>query len=262
MFDICFYFSARLERPREDIEFDWHMASGFWRSIWKISTVSCGLPRTQGTISFCYQTLSLPCSYIYICVVMESKFSSLYCFPFSCLFDSIFSEFWLHLLLVSWILISTLLSKILQAAGVDFPPREENSVPLFTPPQTQPLRHPHLYTPPGQSYEDAAIQASLQSAPPASALRLSFMCLPMWFLSSSLSDLVSFVSRSHHLCLMSKCWKEYHYTSIIILCWYFIFMLLSRLYLILLFFPCCSPCLIISKKIYSGCFLTFYRTFL
>lgn len=136
----------------------------------------------------------------------------------------------------------------MQAAGVDFPPREENSLPLFTPPQTQPLRHPHLYTPPGQSYEDAAIQASLQSAPPAPALRLSFMCLPMWFLSSSLSDLVSFVSRSHHLCLMSKCWKEYHYTSIIILCWYFIFMLLSRLYLILLFFPCCSPCLIISKK--------------
>lgn len=61
----------------------------------------------------------------------------------------------------------------LRAAGVDFPPREENSVPLFTPPQTQPLRHPHLYTPPGQSYEDAAIQASLQSAPPAPALSLS-----------------------------------------------------------------------------------------
>ncbi|KAJ1274957.1 hypothetical protein BS78_05G099100 [Paspalum vaginatum] len=61
----------------------------------------------------------------------------------------------------------------LRAAGVDFPPREENSVPLFTPPQTQPLRHPHLYPPPGQSYEDAAIQASLQSAPPAPALSLS-----------------------------------------------------------------------------------------
>uniref|UniRef100_A0A0D9XQ32 VHS domain-containing protein n=1 Tax=Leersia perrieri TaxID=77586 RepID=A0A0D9XQ32_9ORYZ len=61
----------------------------------------------------------------------------------------------------------------LRNAGVDFPPREENTVPLFTPPQTQPLRQPHLYPPPGQSYEDAAIQASLQSAPSAPALGLS-----------------------------------------------------------------------------------------
>ncbi|KAF0894645.1 hypothetical protein E2562_001940 [Oryza meyeriana var. granulata] len=62
----------------------------------------------------------------------------------------------------------------LRNAGVDFPPREENTVPLFTPPQTQPLRQPHIYPPPGQSYEDAAIQASLQSsAPPAPALSLS-----------------------------------------------------------------------------------------
>ncbi|CAM0874767.1 unnamed protein product [Alopecurus aequalis] len=61
----------------------------------------------------------------------------------------------------------------LRTAGVDFPPREENTVPLFTPPQTQPLRQPHVY-PPGQSYEDVAIQASLQSsAPAASALSLS-----------------------------------------------------------------------------------------
>ncbi|KAK2988502.1 hypothetical protein RJ640_013166, partial [Escallonia rubra] len=44
------------------------------------------------------------------------------------------------------------------SAGVDFPPREENSVPLFTPPQTQPIVHP-------DSYEEAAVQASLQSDP-------------------------------------------------------------------------------------------------
>lgn len=50
-----------------------------------------------------------------------------------------------------------------QAAGVEFPPREENSVPLFTPPQSQPIVH-HA-----SAYEDAAIQASLQSD--ASGLR-------------------------------------------------------------------------------------------
>ncbi|XWS15194.1 hypothetical protein CRYUN_Cryun35bG0073700 [Craigia yunnanensis] len=46
----------------------------------------------------------------------------------------------------------------LRAAGVEFPPREENSVPLFTPPQTHPVTHP-----PASAYEDAAIEASLQS---------------------------------------------------------------------------------------------------
>ena len=72
----------------------------------------------------------------------------------------------------------------MQAAGVDFPPREENSVPLFTPPQTQPLRHPHLYPPPGQSYEDAAIEASLQSAPSVPALRYLFACkFNFWYLT-------------------------------------------------------------------------------
>ncbi|GMH17148.1 hypothetical protein Nepgr_018989 [Nepenthes gracilis] len=47
----------------------------------------------------------------------------------------------------------------LKSAGIEFPPREENSVPLFTPPQTQPV----VYSAP--TYEDDAIQASLQSDP-------------------------------------------------------------------------------------------------
>ncbi|KAL4279030.1 hypothetical protein GQ457_03G032230 [Hibiscus cannabinus] len=46
----------------------------------------------------------------------------------------------------------------LLAAGVEFPPREENTVPLFTPPQTHPIIH-H----PDSAYEDSAIEASLQS---------------------------------------------------------------------------------------------------
>lgn len=45
----------------------------------------------------------------------------------------------------------------LRAAGVDFPPREENVVPLFTPPQTQPISYP------AAEDEAAALQASLQS---------------------------------------------------------------------------------------------------
>ncbi|CAN0827200.1 TOM1-like protein 3 [Linum grandiflorum] len=45
----------------------------------------------------------------------------------------------------------------LRAAGIEFPPRIENSVPLFTPPQTQPIAHTSA------AYEDAAIQASLES---------------------------------------------------------------------------------------------------
>ncbi|KAK4273956.1 hypothetical protein QN277_017255 [Acacia crassicarpa] len=45
----------------------------------------------------------------------------------------------------------------LRSAGVEFPPREENRAPLFTPPQTQPIDYPTA------EYDDAAIQASLQS---------------------------------------------------------------------------------------------------
>ncbi|KAL9313678.1 hypothetical protein ACSQ67_019130 [Phaseolus vulgaris] len=45
----------------------------------------------------------------------------------------------------------------LKSAGVEFPPRDENSVPFFTPPQTQPIVHS------AEEYDDATIQASLQS---------------------------------------------------------------------------------------------------
>ncbi|KAL6984337.1 hypothetical protein U1Q18_017715, partial [Sarracenia purpurea var. burkii] len=53
----------------------------------------------------------------------------------------------------------------LKAAGVDFPPKEENSVPLFTPSQTRPISYP------ASVYEEAAVQTSLQSD--ASGLSLS-----------------------------------------------------------------------------------------
>ncbi|KAI4307209.1 hypothetical protein L6164_030420 [Bauhinia variegata] len=53
----------------------------------------------------------------------------------------------------------------LKSYGVEFPPREESSVPFFTPPQTQPIEHATA------AYDDAAIQASLQSD--ASGLSLS-----------------------------------------------------------------------------------------
>lgn len=47
----------------------------------------------------------------------------------------------------------------LRAAGVEFPPRTENSAPLFTPPQT----HPVVPQSVASTYEDAAIEASLQT---------------------------------------------------------------------------------------------------
>ncbi|KAK4747658.1 hypothetical protein SAY87_014244 [Trapa incisa] len=60
----------------------------------------------------------------------------------------------------------------LQAAGVEFPPREENSVPIFTPPQAQSISAVHH--PPISAFEDEqAIHDSLQSD--ASGLGLAEM---------------------------------------------------------------------------------------
>ncbi|CAL9120259.1 TOM1-like protein 4 [Musa acuminata AAA Group] len=47
----------------------------------------------------------------------------------------------------------------LRAAGVEFPPRTENTSPLFTPPQT----HPIVHQPATSADENAALEASLQS---------------------------------------------------------------------------------------------------
>lgn len=52
-----------------------------------------------------------------------------------------------------------------QSVGVDFPPHEENSIALFTPPQIQPVGLP-ASTDSASTYEEAvAFQDSLQSDP-------------------------------------------------------------------------------------------------
>ncbi|XP_020246235.1 target of Myb protein 1-like [Asparagus officinalis] len=57
----------------------------------------------------------------------------------------------------------------LRATGVEFPPRTENSAPLFTPPQTHPVVPQSVASP----YEDVPLEASLQID--ASALSLEEM---------------------------------------------------------------------------------------
>ncbi|RZR85945.1 hypothetical protein BHM03_00013024, partial [Ensete ventricosum] len=74
---------------------------------------------------------------------------------------------------------------ILQAVGVEFPPRTENTVPLFTPPQT----HPIAYQPATSVYDDAALEASLQSD--VSALRLLLQIFLNLLSSCSLQDIQS-----------------------------------------------------------------------
>ena len=69
---------------------------------------------------------------------------------------------WLYVcnyLFVNYLFVLIVFSSYWQSAGIKFPPREENSVPLFTHLQTQSISHS------APAYEDATIPASTESDP-------------------------------------------------------------------------------------------------
>ncbi|CAH2033944.1 unnamed protein product [Thlaspi arvense] len=79
----------------------------------------------------------------------------------------------------------------LRSAGVEFPPRTESSVSLFTPPQTQPIVA-HAVA----SDEDAAIQASLQSDD-ASALSVEEIQIAQGSIDI-LTDMLGALDQNHY----------------------------------------------------------------